>query len=140
MDAKTKDRISEKLRQIDIALDKTDSNLPSSFEEFKKLDIAKDGIYKNIEIAIQSAYDICAMIVKEEDLGIPEDEESLPDLLKEEEIISQNLADNFKDMKGFRNALAHRYGSIDDKIAYENIVSGYKDFEKFKEKVDEYLN
>lgn len=33
-------------------------------------------------------------------------------------------------MRGFRNFLVHRYGSIDDRKAYKDIKEGLKDFEK----------
>ncbi len=42
-------------------------------------------------------------------------------------------------MKGFRNALAHRYGDIDDEVAYENITKGFQDFQNFKEAIEKYL-
>ncbi|MFT4893047.1 MAG: hypothetical protein ACI8Z7_000842, partial [Candidatus Nanohaloarchaea archaeon] len=120
-------RIREKLREMDLALEKVEDNLPESFEEFECMVLEKDGIYKNVEMAIQSAYDICALIVKEENLGVPDEEESFPELAAEEGIITDSLSEKLKDMKGFRNALAHKYGAIDDEIAYENISRGIED-------------
>jgi uncharacterized protein YutE (UPF0331/DUF86 family) len=132
-------RIREKLREMDLALEKVEDNLPESFEEFEGMALEKDGIYKNVEIAIQSAYDICALIVKEENLGVPDEEESFPELAAEEGIITDSLSEKLKDMKGFRNALAHKYGAIDDEIAYENISRGIEDFEQFRSRIKDYL-
>ena len=139
MKINSEDRIKEKLAVIDSSLKKVDDNLPEKFNEFSKMGIEKDGVYKNVETAIQSAYDICAMIVKEEDLGVPEEESGLPDLLEKEGILEKELVEKLKDMKGFRNALAHRYGNIDDEVAYENINEGLQDFQTFKKSVIEYL-
>ncbi|MFB6099666.1 MAG: DUF86 domain-containing protein [Candidatus Nanohalobium sp.] len=139
MEQQTEDRIREKLNLIDSSLDRVDENLPDTFEEFQQLDIEKDGVYKNVKTAIQAAYDICAMIVKAESLGVPEDESGFPDLLAEDDIISSELSESLKDMKGFRNALARRYGSIDDEVAYRNIVEGLGDFEVFRREVREYI-
>lgn len=135
----TRDRIKEKLAVIDSSLKKVNDNLPERLNAFSEMGIEKDGVYKNVETAIQSAYDICAMIVKEEDLGVPEEESGLPDLLEKEDIIEKELVEKLKDMKGFRNALAHRYGDIDDEIAYENITKGFQDFQTFKEAIQKYL-
>jgi uncharacterized protein YutE (UPF0331/DUF86 family) len=33
-----------------------------------------------------------------------------------------------REMKGFRNFLVHRYGILDDEIAYNDIKTGLKDF------------
>ena len=33
-------------------------------------------------------------------------------------------------MKGFRNYLVHRYGSLEDDVAYADIKNGLKDFDK----------
>lgn len=134
------DRVREKIRVVEVAVRRVEKNLPNSFEEFKGLKIEKDGIYKNIETAIQSSYDICAVIVKNEKLSVPESEQSIPEILYENNILTKDTAEKIGKMKGFRNALAHRYGRIDDSIAYENIVEGLDDFHVFLNEVEEYLN
>ncbi|MFB6144529.1 MAG: DUF86 domain-containing protein [Candidatus Nanohaloarchaea archaeon] len=133
-------RVEEKIRTVRRHLDKVERNLPETEEEFSSMGIEKDGIYKNVESAIQASYDICALIVKEEDFRVPGDEESLPDILVEENILDEKTGDKLKDMKGFRNALAHRYGEIDDGIAFDNISQGLNDFESFLEQVEKYLS
>ena len=132
-------RIEEKIRVVEEYSMKAEENLPNTYQEFQDLDIEKEGVYKSIEVAIQASYDICALIIKEEKLRVPGDEESLPGILEEEDIIDAETADKLKDMKGFRNALAHRYGKINDEIAYENIQSGLQDFPVFIEQIKKYL-
>lgn len=134
------DRVREKIRTIELKTDKVRKNLPSEFTKFEEMDLEKDGLYKNVEIAIQSSYDICAIIAREEGLEVPHSEESIPDLLRKEDILSKETCGNVKDMKGFRNALAHKYGEIKDKIAFENINEGLKDFHKFIREIERYLD
>jgi uncharacterized protein YutE (UPF0331/DUF86 family) len=55
MEQETEDRIREKINLIDSSLDKVDENIPESVEEFQETGIEKDGIYKNVERAIQAA-------------------------------------------------------------------------------------
>lgn len=133
-------RIREKMRIVQNSTEKVEQNLPETFEEFKSMDLEKDGVYKRIETAIQACYDICALIVKRENLEIPGNEESIVDLPTDEGIISNEVGGKLKDMKGFRNALAHKYGSIDDKQAYENISHGFEDFNAFLGEIDDYLD
>lgn len=76
-------RVREKMRDVERRMETVSKHLPDHYEEFAELDIKRDGIYKNVEIAIQSCYDIAVMIVKEERLAVPEDEASIPLLLAE---------------------------------------------------------
>ena len=133
------DRIHGKMKEVSNSVRKVEENMPESVQIFEEMSIEKDGIYKNVEHAIQATYDICALLVKENDLGIPSDERKLPDMLVKADIIDKELGERLKDMKGFRNRLAHQYGKIDDEIAYENIIQGLEDFQKFLDHVEEEL-
>lgn len=133
-------RIREKIRQIKIHSKEIEDNIPENLEDFKKMGLAKDGIYKKTELMIQESYDICSIISKENELRVPGDEESIPDILAEQEILKKDTAEKLKDMKGFRNALAHKYGTIDDRKAHENIKNGLKDFEQFIKEIEKHLN
>ena len=123
--------IRYKLKQIEENLSLIENNLPDNFKEFKQLGLVKDGIYKRIENAIEDMIDICGIINSELKLGIPTEDEDLIDNVFKKKIISKNLYLKIKEMKGFRNILVHRYGDLDDKLAFENIKSGLDDFELF---------
>lgn len=45
-----------------------------------------------------------------------------------------------KELKGFRNFLIHRYGKIQDDIAFEDIKKGIIDFKDFKNEILQFLN
>lgn len=133
-------RIREKIRQIKLHSKEIEDNMPENFEDFQEMGLAKDGVYKKTELMIQESYDICSIISKEGELRVPGDEESIPDILAEKDILKEDTAEKLKDMKGFRNALAHKYGSINDKKAYKNIKNGLQDFKQFLEEIETYLD
>ncbi len=56
-----KERIFEKIKEIEENLDLIDKNLPDSLNEFKKLELVKDGIYERLEHSIENIIDIFSM-------------------------------------------------------------------------------
>ena len=125
-----RERILEKIQEARSSIQKVKKYLPESMDEFQKMDIQKDGIYKNIEFSIQAILDICFMLVKEFDLGIPDEETGAFELLERKKILSRKTVEKIADMRGFRNFLVHRYGNIDDETAFNNIKNGLGDFEE----------
>jgi uncharacterized protein YutE (UPF0331/DUF86 family) len=124
-----KDVIKNKIKEILESLELVRDNLPNSFDEFQNLGIVKDGIYKRIEYAIENLIDIFYIINADLELGIPEDDSSMIDNLEAKSIISISVKNLMKNMKGFRNVVVHRYGKIDDKLAYTFITENMGDFE-----------
>ncbi len=55
------------------------------------------------------------------------------------EILDNEMKEKLKAMKGFRNILVHRYGKIDDKIAFNILKENIKDFWLFIEKIEDFL-
>ena len=125
-----KARMLEKLQYSRASVKKVKDNLPPSFDKFLKLDLEKDGIYKNIEFAIQNIIDICAILVKEHELPIPKEEADIFRELEVHKILSKSVISAIIQMRGFRNFLVHRYGKIDDRRSYRDIKEGLEDFEK----------
>lgn len=113
-------------------------NLPKDLESFLNLGLIKDGIYKRVEFCIQNVLDICAVINSDLKLGVPSSEEEVVEHLVENRILSSEMGKIVKEMNGFRNFLVHRYGKIDDEIAYENIVRGLENFYKFIDEIREF--
>ena len=125
-----KDIIRTKIKEIEESVHLIEKHLPEDFEDFNKLDIIKDGIYKRTEFAIENIIDICAIINSDLELGIPGSEEDIIDNLLKNKILTPENAQRIRKMKGFRNFIVHRYGSLDDRVAFENIHDGMHDFFK----------
>ena len=127
--------IKSKLKIIEENIDLVQKNFPNKLEEFKSLDLIKDGIYKRIEASIQEIIKICSIINSDLKLGIPSNRDDIFSTLEEKEIISKELSAKIKKMKSFRNFLVHRYGQIQDEVAYEDIKNGFDNFILFKKEI-----
>lgn len=121
--------LESKLTRVIDNLNLFSDNIPSNFEEFKNLGLVKDGIYKRVEFAIEEILDICSVINADLGLGTPETEDNILDNLEIKKILSKKTIDIIKDMKRFRNLLVHRYGEINDEIAFETISESLNDFD-----------
>jgi len=131
--------IKTKLKIIEENIQLVKDNLPDDLNEFKALGLVKDGIYKRVENSIQEVINICSIINSDLKLGIPSNRDDIIISLINHNIISQNLAEKVKEMKGFRNFLVHRYGTIDDKVAFIDIKKGLLDFNLFKKEILNFL-
>lgn len=130
------ERILGKIDQLDNYMEEFRSDLPSSLEDYK----ADKRRYERLfQLCIETMIDISALILKEEGLGTPSDEENIIDKLVDSGIYSEELGDKLKLMKGFRNILVHRYGEIDDRKVFEN-VERLEDLKEFRKSVMEYLD
>jgi len=127
--------IKTKLKIIDENLELVKGNLPERVDEFTALGLVKDGIYKKIEASIQEIISICSIINSDLKLGIPSNRDDIIVALKNNNILSSKMAEKIKGLKGFRNFLVHRYGQINDEVAFNDIKQGLSDFSLFKEEI-----
>lgn len=133
------DIIKTKIKVIEECIDLVKENLPDNINEFKALGLVKDGIYKKVEASIQEIINICSIINSDLKLGIPSNRDDIIDALLDNDILSKKMAEKIKELKGFRNFLVHRYGKIDDEVAFKEICHGLPDFTLFKEEILKFL-
>jgi len=131
--------IRSKLVDIEESVSLVEENLPSSFEEFSRLGLVKEGIYKRMEYAIENIIDICSIINSDLRLSVPESEESFVESLASIGILTPNIAEKTRRMKGFRNIIVHRYGRIDDLLAHKILTEHMEDFYEFIESIERFL-
>ncbi|MCU0637283.1 MAG: DUF86 domain-containing protein [Methanothrix sp.] len=131
--------IRSKMADIEESVSLVEANLPSSFDEFSELGLVKDGIYKRMEFAIENIIDILSIINSDLRLSIPEDEEAFIENLGHNGILTQSMVDKIRRMKGFRNIIVHRYGRIDDLLAYKILTEHMDDFSEFIESIERFL-
>lgn len=131
-------RILSKLDEMVRYVEELQEMLPGKEEYLQNL-IKRRACEKTIEVAIESLIDVSAMVVSANRLGLPESEENIFDILIEKGILSKQLGEKLKDLKGFRNVLIHRYTHVDDEIVYYNLSSYLGDFYEFKDAVESYL-
>ncbi|NYB52798.1 MAG: DUF86 domain-containing protein [Methanobacteriaceae archaeon] len=135
-----RDIIRNKIKEIHESVIMVQSNLPDTLEEFQDLGLVKDGIYKRIEFSIENVWDICSIINSELSSGIPQDEKDIIDNLMKSRILSIDLGEKLKIMKGFRNIVVHRYGSLDDEIAFLTLHEHLDDFQEFTSQIEDFLS
>ncbi|ACS90279.1 MULTISPECIES: DUF86 domain-containing protein [Thermococcus] len=131
--------IRSKIEEILESLKLIEKHLPDDVEDFKKLGLIKDGIYKRTEFALQNVLDICAIINTDLKLSLPETEDDILETLSRARIISEELKNKLKLMKGFRNILVHRYGRINDDLAFSVLRENLKDIYTFIEAIEKFL-
>ncbi|MCK4734562.1 MAG: DUF86 domain-containing protein [Methanophagales archaeon] len=131
--------IRTKIKEIRESLRLVEEYLPDTFEEFSRLGLVKDGIYKRLEFCIENIFDICAIINSDLELGIPRDDVDIIENLVKSEILSEEMKEKLKAMRGFRNIVVHRYGGVDDKIAFEILIENLPDFYVFIKRINDFL-
>ena len=103
------DNIKTKIKEIVEGTGLVEEHLPDTFEKFSGMGLIKDGIYKRIEFAIENVFDICAIINTDLELGIPGDDEGIIGNLVKSEILSEEMREKLKAMRGFRNYEIKQY-------------------------------
>jgi uncharacterized protein YutE (UPF0331/DUF86 family) len=133
-----KDRILAKLDEMDQYILELEEMMPEQ-EEYLKDMIKKRACEKTIELAIESVIDACSMVVSLKKLGVPSDEDSILYILLKKKIVPISLFRKLKEIKGFRNIIVHKYGDVNDAMAYEFLSTELKDFKGFKDIMEKYL-
>ena len=128
-----------KIREIADGVALVAEHLPPSVQEFRKLGLVKDGMYKRIEFAIEDVFDICAILNTDLGLGVPGEDDDILTHLVQNEIISSGMLEKVQGMRGFRNIVVHRYGTIDDALAFQLLNENIGDFSLFTAEIEKIL-
>lgn len=128
-----------KLQEMAESVDMAGGHLPDSVDSFEELGIIKDGIYKRIEYAIENVFDICAILNADLHLGVPGSDEDILENLVRHGVFGSGIRQSLKAMKGFRNIVVHRYGAIDDALAFSILKEQIGDFALFRQEVERFL-
>lgn len=125
-----------KIKEIVEGISLVEEHLPQTAEEFKQLGLVRDGIYKRMEFAIENVFDICAVINADLVLGVPGHDDDILENLVTNRVISKDLRRKIQSMRGFRNIVVHRYGTIDDALAFRLLTENIGDFTEFVDAVE----
>ncbi len=128
-----------KLREMEESVALVRKHLPDSVDAFLDLGIVRDGIYKRIEYAIEDVFDICAVLNTDLLLGVPGEDEDILEHLVQYGVLGSGMQQRLKAMKGFRNIVVHRYGAIDDALAFSILQEHIGDFSLFRQEIERFL-
>lgn len=68
-------------------------------------------------------------------MGLPAEEDDLFRKLTEARILSEEMGEKLREMKGFRSILVYEYARVDDKLVYKAVRAKAQDFRAFKGEV-----
>ena len=132
-------RILAKIDELDSYLNELENIAPKTREDYVSSLKEKRACERLFQISIESVIDICNIFISDLKLGLPSDEGDVLKKLSAKKIISKKMHSILESMKGFRNILVHKYGSVDDELVFENL-GRLSDFTDFKEEIINFLN
>jgi uncharacterized protein YutE (UPF0331/DUF86 family) len=128
-------RINQKLKELENYMAELRKFLPKSKDIFMENVEKRRSIERELQIMIDCIIDICFILIRELHRGLPINEQTVFDILKDDLTNIKNL----KRMRGFRNVLVHRYGEVDNELVYQFTQDDLKDFEIFIADVNKIL-
>jgi uncharacterized protein YutE (UPF0331/DUF86 family) len=90
-------------------------------------------------ISTQSAIDIATYIIAENGLRKPSTYRETFEILEEQRMIPEDLANDLSDLAGFRNVLVHIYWELDMNVIYGILQNDLRVLMEFKKIVKELL-
>lgn len=108
-------------------------------DEYNSNTVARRFVERNLELAAESMIDICNMIVAGLRHPSPESYKACFQILRKENIISDEELMICKSIVGFRNLLVHVYDGIDNAQVFEIYINHTDDYVKFADAIDEWL-
>ena len=120
-------------RKLNIIVEKLE-RLPTSYKD----QLIKDAIMYRIQVAIEAATDLVAMLVKDHGKQVSDDYTNLT-ILADLEIIPLKLIDELKKLNGLRNAIVPKYNHFEEDTVLKNLKKISKTLMDFVEIVEHEL-
>ena len=133
-----RERILAKLDELDGYVQELRAIAPRSFAQYRRIE-KRRACERLLQIAVECVIDICNLFVSGLRLGLPAEEDDLFEKLEQAGILSPQMKETVREIKGFRNILVHEYGRVDDKIVYQAVKTKLGDFADFKREILEAL-
>ena len=133
-------RINEKIEEIERFLSELYDYfypLDLELEDYKSDYKTKAICERYCEKIVEAIEDLGFLMINKKKLRYPEYDKEVFDILKEKNIISETLCENFKEAKGMRNFIAHQYGKVDDEIVFNSVTEDLeKDTKEFIKSIE----
>lgn len=113
MDDERKNRYRDKINFI---IEKIESIPKTNFNE----DIVRDATFYKILVGIECVMDIVAMLVRDIGKDVGDDYYNL-EILRDENVINEEMCEKLKKLNGMRNIIVHRYNKIEEDLVFNNI-------------------
>ncbi len=134
-----KDRILAKIDELDAYLGELKQIAPLGYDEYQQIE-KKRSCERLLQLCVECVIDVCKLIVVQLRLGLPSEENDLFAKLEDKGLLSHQVAEVVRQMRGFRNILIHEYAAIDNELVYTYVNARLGDFESFKKEILTVLN
>ena len=134
-----RERIERRLIKLEQTIRKLKEISTYSWEEYSQNEGLKDRAERNLQLAAQSCIDLANHFIADFGFRVPLTYAESFVVLREEGIISPDLAEAMQKITGFRNILVHDYLEIDQQIVYATL-SKLQDFQEFVNSVHRTMN
>ncbi len=99
--------------------------------DFENNFMRQDAILLNLQRACEQSIDLANHLVKTKSLGVPQSTRNAFELLRDAEILDDDLNRKLSHMVGFRNVAVHNYTQLDLAIVKSIIEKHLADFREF---------
>lgn len=140
MNENLKDRIFDKIEEIEQYLQELYDFFPEDYEEYEKSLTIKAACERYFEKILEAMIGISFLLIRLNEYGHVKDEDGAFSLLAAKGDISPEMAEKLRGAKGMRNVIVHEYGEIEDIKVYTAIAEELnKDCEEFIKQIREKL-
>jgi uncharacterized protein YutE (UPF0331/DUF86 family) len=135
-----RDRIITKIDELEGYLKELRSIIPEGYDEYLLSIEKRRACERLLQISVECVIDICGLLISGLRLGLPSEESEIFEKLFLNNIVSEEMKDTLKSMKGFRNILVHDYAKLDNALIYEIATTRLIDFERFIKDISKVLH
>ena len=135
-----RDRIITKIDELEGFLKELRSIIPEGYDEYLLSIEKRRACERLLQISVECIIDICGLLISGLRLGLPSEESEIFEKLFLNNIVSEEMKDTLKSMKGFRNILVHDYAKLDNALIYEIATPRLIDFERFVKDISKVLH
>ncbi|MGD0234781.1 MAG: DUF86 domain-containing protein [Syntrophorhabdales bacterium] len=133
-----KDRILTKVDELDAYLNELKQIAPPRYGEYQQIE-KKRSCERLLQLCIECVIDVCKLLVAQLRLGLPSEENDLFTKLENKGLLSHQVAEVVRQMRGSRNILIHEYAAVDDELIYTYVSTRLGDFEGFEKEILTFL-
>jgi len=137
MDERTERRILEKAQYVSEAVSLlAEVRDDTSLEAYRSDRRTRDVVERELQTAIEACIDVGTMLLAAEGADVPAQNADVFRELGSRDVLGEETTERMVTAAGFRNVLAHQYGTdVDDRDVYEVLQKGLDVFLSFLKQV-----
>lgn len=131
--------VREKLRALEEYISELENFQSFTVEQLRSSKRDLWAVAHGLQISIECILDIGNHIIADNKLGNPTNYREIVEILGRRGVISAELAEELKEMPGFRNILIHEYLKVDVEKVHKNLQKAPAQFQKFIGFINRYI-